>query len=100
MTTTDRQAAGYTVVEDGGGFGVVREGDPQPISHHETREQAEEAARLHSGEGSEVDARHDILPGAGSTDADSAKHTFGAAALFAVAVILLIVVISLIVALG
>ena len=100
MTTQDRTTAGYSVVEDGGGFGVVREGDPEAISHHATRAEAEEAARLHSAEGSEVDGRHDILPGAGSTDADSAKHTFGAAALFAVAVILLIVLISLIVALG
>ena len=73
-----------------------RAGDPEPISHHATREQAEAAARMHSDEGAAIDARKDIFSG-GDADPTSAKHTFAAVALFAVAVIVLIVVIALVV---
>ena len=88
----------FEVVADGGGFGVRRIGDPEPLSHHATREQAEAAARMHSDEGTAIDARKDIFSG-GEDDPSSARRTFAGAGLFALAVIALIVVVALIVAL-
>ena len=99
MNSKDIHEAIYEVVPEGDGFGVRRVGEPQSISYHDTREQAEAAAAVQSGQGQEVDARKDIFAGDDS-DAASPKRTFTAAAAFAVAVVLLIVVISLIVALG
>ena len=86
----------FEVVPDGDGFGVRRIGDPQPISHHATREQAEAAAAMHSDEGTGIDARKDIFSG-GEDDPSSASHTFIGVGLFALAVIVLIVVIALVV---
>lgn len=99
MAIEDRTHARFEVVPDGSGFGVRRVGEPEPISHHTTRAEAEEAARLQSDQGQEVDARKDVFAGEGG-DPASAKRTFTSAAIFAVAIVLLIVVISLIVALG
>ncbi len=98
MATKSASDSGFDVVPDGDGFGVVRGGDPEPISHHATREQAEEAARLHTDQGSAVDARHDLFAGA-EADPSSARHTFTAAGLYALAIVVLLVVIALIVAL-
>ncbi len=89
---------GFEVVPDGNGFGVRRVGDPEPISHHATLEQAEEAARLHTDQGAAVDARHDVFP-RGEEDPSSARRAFATVLLYAAAIILLIVVIALIVAL-
>jgi hypothetical protein len=99
MDTKDIHEATFEVVPEGDGFGVRRVGEPQSISYHDTREQAEAAAAAQSGQGQEVDARKDIFSGDGPA-AETPKRTFTAAALFAIAVVLLIVVISLIVALG
>lgn len=96
--TEDTSQAEFEVVPDGAGFGVRRVGEPQPISHHETREEAEAAARAHSDQGQEVDARKDIFASEGADDATSPKRTFTAVALFAVTVVILIVVVALIVA--
>ena len=91
--TTERAGDGgfgqFEVIADGGGFGVQRLGDPEPLSHHATREQAEAAARMHSDEGTGIDARKDIFSG-GEDDPSSARHTFAGAALFALGVIVLI----------
>ena len=94
----DRRFGQFEVVADGAGFGVRRIGDPQPLSHHATREQAEAAAEMHSDEGAGIDARKDIFSG-NEDDPSSARHAFAGAGLFAVAVIVLIVVVALIVAL-
>ena len=59
------------MIADGGGFGVRRIGDPEPLSHHATREQAEAAARMHSEDGTAIDARKDIFSG-GEGDPSSA----------------------------
>jgi hypothetical protein len=99
MAIDDRTHAEFEVVPDGAGYGVRREGEPEPISHHATREEAEAAAAAQSDQGQEVDARKDIFAGDGP-DATSPKRTFTAVGLFALAVVLLIVVVSLIVALG
>jgi hypothetical protein len=48
------------VKSDVDGWDVRREGESQALSNHPTKEQAEEAARLHGGEGDAVDAREDI----------------------------------------
>ena len=87
---------GFEVVRgEADGWSVRRTGEPQAMSWHETREQAEEAARLNAEDGSTVDTRQDVFaedPGAGI----SARRTFMAVGAVLVAVILLIVVLSLI----
>lgn len=99
MAIDDRTHAEFEVVPDGAGYGVRRVGEPEPISHHSTRAEAEAAAAAQSDQGQEVDARKDIFAGE-SEDAASPRRTFTAAGLFAIAVVLLIVIVSLIVALG
>lgn len=79
------------------GWGVRRVGDPEALSHHDTREQAEEAARLHS-DGGGVDVRGDVFAENPEQDVGP-KRTFAAAGVITVAVIVLIIVVSLLVAL-
>lgn len=78
-----------------GGWGVRRVGEPQNLSHHDTREQAEEAARLHSGEGAEVDVRKDVQA-EDPNQAVDVKRTFGLMAAMTVAVFLLIAVVAVV----
>ena len=93
---TDSSKAGYEVVRgEADGWSVRRVGDPEAISWHETKEQAEEAARLQSDEGQEVDMRGDVFA-EDSQSASSPKHTFMLAGGLALAVILLIVILSLV----
>lgn len=96
---SDISTAEIEVVDgEHGGWAVRRAGEAQALSHHETREQAEKAARLHSTEGVGVDLRQDIF----ANDPEEAvrpRHTFLAAGLALLAVVLLLVAISLIVAL-
>jgi len=80
---------------EAGGWGVRRIGEPQALSHHETREQAEEAARLQSGQGAEVDIRKD-LAAEHPDQAVDAKRTFALTGAMAVGVFALIAVIALI----
>lgn len=84
----------YEVVRSvAGGWGVRRVGEKQNLSHHETREQAEEAARLHSDEGAEVDVRQDATSEDPNQEVD-AKRTFGLVAILSVGVFLLIALIA------
>lgn len=83
---------------EAGGWAVRRVGEVQALSHHDSREQAEKAARLHSDEGIEVDLRQDIF----TNDPEQAvrpRRAFLLAAVAAVSVIALLAVVSLIVAL-
>jgi hypothetical protein len=93
---SDTSKAQFEVVRGiADGWSVRRVGDPEAISWHETKEQAEEAARLQSDEGQEVDMRGDVF----AEDPESAvspKRTFMLAGAVALAVILLIVILSLV----
>lgn len=95
---SDISTAEFEVVAgEAGGWDVRRSGEAEALSHHESREQAEKAARLHSSEGVGVDLRQDIF----SNDPESAvrpRNTFIAAAAALAIVIVLLVVISLIAA--
>ena len=93
---TDSSKASYEVVRgEADGWSVRRVADAEAISWHETKEQAEEAARLQSDEGQEVDMRGDVFA-EDPQSAGSPKHTFMLAGGLALAVILLIVILSLI----
>lgn len=84
----------YEVVRSvAGGWGVRRKGEAQVLSYHDEREQAEEAARLHSSGGAEVDVRQDVSAEAPDQEVD-AKRTFGLVALLGIGVFLLIVVVA------
>lgn len=78
-----------------GGWGVRRVGEPQNLSHHDTREQAEEAARLHSGEGAEIDVRKDVKA-EDPNQAVDARRTFGLVALLTIGVFSLIAIIAIV----
>lgn len=98
--STDTKIAGngeLEVFEHEGGWAVRRGGEADALSHHETREQAEKAARLHSTDGLGVDLRQDIFAN-DPAQATRSRHTFIAAGLALLAVIALVVVLSLIVA--
>lgn len=85
------------VKSDIDGWDVRREGESQALSNHPTKEQAEEAARLHGGEGDAVDAREDV---SSETPADDLNMGMAInVAAVTIGVIGLIVVVSLIVAL-
>ena len=77
------------------GWGVRRVGEPQNLSHHDTRAQAEEAARLHSGEGAEIDTRQDVSA-EDPEQAVDAKRTFGLVAALAVGVFTMIAIIAVV----
>ena len=82
---------------EAGGWIVRRSGEAQALSYHDTREQAEKAARLHSTEAVGVDLRQDIF----TNDPESAvrpRHTFALAAGALVAVAALVVVLALLLA--
>ena len=93
---TDTSKASFDVVPGpSGGWSVQRSGDPEAISWHETREQAEEAARLQGAEGQEVDKRGDVFT-SDAGEAAAPKRTFMLVAAFAVAVISLLEIVALI----
>lgn len=71
-----------------------RDGDPQDISHHETREEAVEAARRHSTGGVVVDRRGDLFADE-PAEAVGSTNTFKATAVFAATVVALIVLLAL-----
>lgn len=77
------------------GWSVRRVGDPEAMSWHETKEQAEQAARMQSDEGQEVDMRGDVFA-QDPEAAVSAKRTFMLAGAVAVGVVILIVILALV----
>ena len=76
---SDSSTAEFEVIDaEAGGWSVRRAGEAEALSHHDSREQAEKAARLHSSEGLGVDLRQDIF----SNDPEAAvrpNHTLIAA---------------------
>ena len=95
---SDSSTAELQVVDaEAGGWIVRRSGEAQALSYHDTREQAEKAARLHSTEGVDIDLRQDIF----ANDPESAvrpRHTFALAAAALVVVAAMVVVLALLVA--
>jgi hypothetical protein len=91
----DSSEAEFEVVRQAGGWGVRRVGEPQALSHHDTREQAEEAARLHSGDGAAVDVRKDV-EAEDPEQAIDAKRTFAGMGMVMVGVFVLIAVIAVV----
>ena len=87
--------AEYEVVRSvAGGWGVRRVGEAQNLSHHDTREQAEAAARMHSQQGEEIDVRKDVIA-EDPEQAVDARRTFGLVTLMSVGVAVLIALIAI-----
>jgi hypothetical protein len=61
-TDAGRGGEGFEVVEDEpGDWAVRRAGEAEPLTRHETKEQAEKAARLHSTDEVGGEIRQDIF---------------------------------------